>query len=162
MSLPLAVLTVLVSELVITTVLLRWLPVKQERWIPGLPFPVVVVLVLLLRFAAELPWAAACAASAAFLWGIVAALAPFRGWVSSWTLPVRGEARLRWHEAAWVVLGVVTPRSPKRAETAMEKAFAIRQVVRARGPFPVLLGVSLLVVPVVCAVGAGWAVAARG
>lgn len=159
MPVALAILTVLVSELVVTCVLLRWLPVKRERWIPALPFPVSVVLVLLLRFAAQVPWATACVVSAALLWGVLAALVPFRGWVSSWTLPVHGQARLRGREVAWLVLGVATPASSKKAQAAMAKAFAVRQVVRARGSFPLLLGVCLLVIPVVCA-GAGCALAA--
>jgi hypothetical protein len=65
---------VLVSEFVVACVLLRWLPVKRERWIPALPFPVIVVLVLLLRFTARVSWATACVVSAALLWGVVAAL----------------------------------------------------------------------------------------
>ncbi|WP_222946893.1 hypothetical protein [Streptomyces sp. TRM49041] len=158
----LRILAVLVPEMVITCMLLRWLPVRQERWIPAIPLPVIAVVALLLRFVAQVPWSAALAACTGFLWGVVPALAPFRGWVSSWTLPVRGDARLRAHEVALVALGVVTPLSTKGTKAAMEKAFAVRQVTRARGPFPLMAGVALLVLPVVCAVGAWSAADALG
>ncbi|WNF27000.1 hypothetical protein RI138_09205 [Streptomyces sp. C11-1] len=156
MALPLWVLVALIPEVVLTCSLLRWLPVKRERWMAAMPLPVTVVLALTLRLLAEVSWPTVLATCAGFLWGAVLALAPFRGWVSSWTLPLRGEARLRWPEAALVVVGVVTPLSGKRTDAALEKAFAVRQVVRARGPFPAALGMALLVLPTAAAVVAGW------
>ncbi|WP_405687078.1 hypothetical protein [Streptomyces sp. NBC_00057] len=162
MVVPLWVLAVVIPELVVTCSVLRWLPVKQERWIAALPFPVVVVMALALRFVAQAPWPGVLAACAGLLWGVAVALVPFRGWVSSWTLPARGQGNLGWRGVALVVLGVMTPLTTKRSEAAMEEAFAVRQVVRARGEFPLLMGVALLVIPVVCAVGAGWAVDTLG
>ncbi|WP_175408494.1 hypothetical protein [Streptomyces sp. TRM64462] len=162
MSVPLWILLVVIPEAVLTCVLLRWLPVRSERWIPALPLPVIAVVALALRFVAHVPWPAAFAACAGFLWGVVLALVPFRGWVSSWTMPVRGDARLRWREVALATVGAVTPVSTKGTSAALEKAFTVRQVVRARGPFPLPLGVALLVVPVACALGAVWAAGALG
>ncbi|MDX3491040.1 MULTISPECIES: hypothetical protein [Streptomyces] len=153
----LLVIAVLVPEVVLTCALLRRLPVRRERWVAAMPLPVTVVTALALRLVSEVSWPAALAACAGFLWGVLLALTPFRGWVSSWTLPLPGEARLRWSEAAIVVMGVLTPLSGGRTDAALEKAFATRRVIRARGPFPPLLGVALLVLPVVTAVGAGWA-----
>jgi hypothetical protein len=97
------VVVVLLSDLLITCVLLRWIPAKHERWICATPFPLIVALTLTLRYAAGAPWPAVLAACAGFVWGILLALLPFRGWVSSWALPVPGEARLRWREVALVV-----------------------------------------------------------
>lgn len=162
MPVSLWVLAVLVPELVITCMLLRWLPSKHERWVPAIPLPLIAALALVLRFVAQVPWPGTLAACAGFLWGIVPALLPFRGWVSSWTLPVRGEARLRWHEMALALLGAMTPVSTRRTDAAMEKAFTVRQVVTPRGEFPLPMGVALLVTPVVCAVGAGWTADALG
>ncbi|CAL9555415.1 hypothetical protein [Streptomyces sp. enrichment culture] len=162
MTLPLWVVAALLPEVVLTCVLLRWLPVRHERWIPAAPLPVTLVVALGLRFVAELPWAAVLAGCAGFLWGVLAALLPFRGWVSSWTLPVRGDGRLRWREVGLVALGAVTPLSTGAVRAAMDKAFAVRRVVRARGGFPPLMGVALLVLPVAGAVAAGWAVSAVG
>lgn len=157
MAVPLWVFAVLVPDLVLTCLLLRWLPVKKERGIPATPLPVVAVMALVLRFVAHVPWPATLATCAGFLWGVVVALLPFRGWVSSWTLPVRGEARLRGLEVVLVLLGALTPLSTRRTKAAMEKAFAERQVVRSRGQMPSVMGVALSVVPVACAVGTGWA-----
>ncbi|MGV9287357.1 hypothetical protein [Streptomyces sp. NPDC003719] len=157
MLLPLCVFAVLVSDLVLTCVLLRWLPVRRERWIPMVTLPVVAALTLVLGFGVGVPWQAAFAACAGFLCGTVLALLPFRGWVSSWTLPVEGAARLRWPEVALVLLGSLTPLSTKRTDAAQRKAFADREVVRERGRFPQRLGVALFVLPVLCAVSAGWA-----
>lgn len=160
MTLSLWVVAALVPEVVLTCVLLRWLPVRQERWIPAVPLPVTALVALGLRFAAGLPWAAVLAACAGFLWGVLAALLPFRGWVSSWTLPVRGAERLRWHEVGLVALGAVTPLSSAAIRAATDKAFAVRRVVRDRGEFPLLMGVAMLVLPVAGATAAGWAVSA--
>jgi hypothetical protein len=91
------------------------------------------------------------------LWGTLLALLPFRGWVSSWPLPVSGDARLRWREVVLVMPGVLTPLSTKRIDAAMEKAFAVRQVVLPRGPFPPLMGVALLALPVLGAAAIWWA-----
>jgi hypothetical protein len=162
MPFALGVVAVLLSDLLITCVLLRWIPAKHERWIPAIPFPLIAALTLTLRYAAGAPWPAALATCAGFVWGILLALLPFRGWVSSWTLPVRGEARLRWREVALVVPGVLTPLSTKRMDAAMAKAFAVRQVVRDRGPFPLPLGATLLALPVTCALAARWASQALG
>ncbi|MFD4863041.1 hypothetical protein [Streptomyces atratus] len=63
---------------------------------------------------------------------------------------------------ALVVPGFMTPLTTKGSEAAMEEAFAVRQVVRTRGEFPLLMGVALPAIPVVCAVGAGWAVDTLG
>ncbi|MFB8106114.1 hypothetical protein ACFC3O_25330 [Streptomyces sp. NPDC056007] len=157
MTIPLWVLMVLIPELTLTCVLLRWLPVRRERWIAAMPFPVTAVLALAVRFIAETSWPTALATCAGFLWGVVVALVPFRGWLSSWTLPQQGEARLRWHEGALAMVGAITPLPVQGTDAALEKAFAVRQVVRARGRFPLLMGVALLAVPATCAVGAGWA-----
>lgn len=157
MAVPLWVFAVLIPDVVLTCLLLRWLPVKKERWIPATPLPVLAVITLVLRFVAHVPWPATLATCAGFLWGVVLALLPFRGWVSSWTLPLRGEARLRGLEVALVLLGALTPLSTKRTKAAMEKAFAERQVARSRGQMPPVVGVALLAVPVACAVGSGWA-----
>nr|WSZ99607.1 hypothetical protein OH820_31690 [Streptomyces sp. NBC_00857] len=157
MPISLWILAALVPELLVTCVLLRWLPAKHERWIPATPLPAVAALALILRFVAGAPWSATFAACAGFLWGILLALLPFRGWVSSWTLPVPGEARLRWREVALVVPGVLTPLSTQRTDAALEKAFATRRVPRSRGPFPLLLGAALLALPVACAMAAHWA-----
>jgi hypothetical protein len=154
MSVPLWALAVLMPELVLTCLLLRWLPVKQERWLPAVPLPVIVVMALILRFVGQVPWTVTLAGCTGFLWGCVLALVPFRGWVSSWTLPVGGRARLRWREAVLAVPAVLTPLATRRTDAAMEKAFAVRQVVQGRGRFPPAMGLALLVVPVVCAVGA--------
>ncbi|MFD5474750.1 hypothetical protein [Streptomyces sp. NPDC127105] len=162
MPISLWILMVMISDVLITTVLLRWLPVKDERWIPGTPFPVIIAIALTLRFVTGTPWPATLAACAGFLWGVILALLPFRGWVSSWTLPVHGDARLRWREVALIAPTVLTPLSTKSSKAAMEKAFAVRQVVRARGQFPPMMGLALLTAPVVCAVGAGWAADALG
>ncbi|MEV7643248.1 hypothetical protein AB0O32_25270 [Streptomyces rubiginosohelvolus] len=156
MALALWVLMAMVPEAVLTCVLLRWLPVRQERWVAAMPLPVTALLVLVLRLSADVPWPVTLATCAGFLWGVLLALAPFRGWVSSWTLPAAGAARLRWGEAALVVVGVLTPLSVGRTDAALEKAFAVRQVARGRGPLPSALGMALLVLPAVAAVGAGW------
>ena len=156
MVLPLWVFTVLLTELVVTCMLLRWLPVTHERWMAATPLPAIVLLAVSLRYVAQVPWSVTFAASTGFLWGVAVALVPFRGWVSSWTLPAQGEARLRWREVALVVPAVVTPLSTKGTSAAVEKAFAARQVVRGRGRFPLMLGVALLVAPVTCAMAAGW------
>ncbi|MXG25917.1 hypothetical protein [Streptomyces sp. YIM 132580] len=55
------------------------------------------------------------------------------------------------------MVGAITPLPVRGTDAALEKAFAVRQVVRARGRFPLLMGVALLAVPATCAVGAGWA-----
>ncbi|MFF6904684.1 hypothetical protein ACFY9Q_01925 [Streptomyces sp. NPDC012389] len=157
MTIPLWVLMALIPELILTCVLLRWLPVKQERWVAAMPPPVTVVLAMAVRFIAETSWPTALATCAGFLWGSAVALVPFRGWVSSWTLPQHGEARLRWHEGVLAMVGAITPLPVKGTDTALEKTFAVRHVVRARGRFPLLMGVTLLVAPAACAVGAGWA-----
>lgn len=157
MIVPLWLVVVLIPDFVLTCVLLRWLPDRRERRIGLIPLPTAVAMALLMRYGAQVPWPGTLAACAGFLWGVAAALLPFRGWVSSWTLPVAGETRLRLREVALVALSVVTPLSTKRSKAAMEKAFAVRRVARARGRFPLLMGVLLLVIPVVCAVGAGWA-----
>jgi hypothetical protein len=162
MPFTLGVVAVVLCDLLLTCVLLRWIPAKRDRWIAALPFPLIAALTLTLRHTAGASWPAALAGCAGFVWGILLALLPFRGWVSSWTLPVRGEARLRWREAALVVPGVLTPLSTKRMDAAVTKAFAVRQVVRARGPFPLPLGVTLLTVPVACALAARWASQALG
>ncbi|MFF6780101.1 hypothetical protein [Streptomyces sp. NPDC012510] len=151
------IVVVTIPEALIACVLLRWLPAQHERWICAVPVPVVATLAVTLRFASDMPWQAALAAGAGFLWGIVLALLPFRGWVSSWTLPVHGEARLRWREVVLIAPAALTPLSTKRTDAAMEKAFAVRQVVRARGPFPPLLGMALLVLPVMGTAAARWA-----
>ncbi|MEV7424441.1 MULTISPECIES: hypothetical protein [unclassified Streptomyces] len=156
MVIPLWVLAVLIPELVLTCVLLRWLPVRRERWIPAMPLPVIVMVALALRFGTEASWQVTLATCAGFLWGAALAVAPFRGWVSSWTLPQEGQDPLRWREMALVVVGVVTPLSFKGTDAALEKTFAVRQVIRARGQFPPAMGVALLVLPVAGAVGAGW------
>ncbi|MFE2357000.1 hypothetical protein [Streptomyces parvulus] len=137
--------------------LLRWLPRRRDRWIPMVTLPVVAALAVILRFGVQVPWLVAFAVCAGFLCGIVLALLPFRGWVSSWTLPVSGEARLLWSEVVLVLLGSLTPLSTKRTDAAQRKAFADRDVVRERGRFPTLLGVALFGLPTLCAVGAGWA-----
>ncbi|WP_030898109.1 hypothetical protein [Streptomyces sp. NRRL F-5126] len=147
----------LVPNVVLTCVLLRWLPVRGERWIPALSLPVLAALVLVLRFGAQVPWSEAFAGGAGFVWGAVLALLPFRGWVSSWTLPVHGEERLRWREVLFVLISTFTPLSTRRTKAAVDKAFTPRQVKRLRGPFPWPLGVALFVVPVLCALVAGWA-----
>ncbi|MBF8174998.1 hypothetical protein KVH22_15925 [Streptomyces olivaceus] len=157
MLLPLSVFAVLVFDLVLTCVLLRWLPVRRERWIPMVALPAVAALALVLGFGVRAPWQSVFAACAGFLCGTVLALLPFRGWVSSWTLPVRGEARLRWSEVVLVLVGSLTPLSTKRTNAAQRKAFTVREVVRERGRFPHLLGAALFVLPALCAVGAGWA-----
>ncbi|MGW0787323.1 hypothetical protein ACWD04_03495 [Streptomyces sp. NPDC002911] len=156
MTIPLWALAVLIPELMLTCLLLRWLPVRRERWIAALPLPVTVVTALALRLT-EVSWPATLATCTGFLWGVALALAPFSGWVSSWTLSPHGQTRLRGREAALVVMGVVTPLSVKGSDAALEKAFSVRQVVRARGRLPLVMGVALLVVPVTAAVGAGWA-----
>ncbi|MCF3964897.1 hypothetical protein [Streptomyces fuscigenes] len=150
----------LIPNVVLTCVLLRWLPERSERWIPALSPLVLAVLVLIVRLATGSAWSGALAAGAGFLWGTVVGLLPFRGWVSSWTLPVRGEARLRWREVLLVLLGAATPLNTRRTKAAMEKAFTPREVPRARGPFPYALGAALFLVPVLCAVAAGTAAAA--
>jgi hypothetical protein len=155
--LPLAVFALLVCDLVLTCVLLRWLPVRRERWIAVVALPAAAALTLVLGVGVRVPWQAAFAACAGFLFGTVLALLPFRGWVSSWTLPVAGPARLRWSEVLLVLLGSLTPLSTKRTDAAQRKAFAVREVVRERGPFPQAMGAALLVLPVLCAVSAGWA-----
>ncbi|CAM5648050.1 hypothetical protein STENM327S_06308 [Streptomyces tendae] len=157
MLLPLAVFALLVCDLVLTCVLLRWLPERRERWIALVTLPCAAVLTLVLWAGARLPWQAACTACAGFLCGTALALLPFRGWVSSWTLPVAGPARLRWSEVLLVLLGSLTPLSTRRTDAAQRKAFAVRAVARERGPFPLPMGAALLVLPVLCAVGAGWA-----
>ncbi|MFD4898608.1 hypothetical protein [Streptomyces sp. NPDC058411] len=155
MTIPLWVLAVLIPELMLTCLLLRWLPAKRERWIAALPLPVTAVSALALRLT-EVSWPDTLASCTGFLWGVMLALAPFSGWVSSWTLPSHGEARLRGREVALVLMGVVTPLSVKGSDAALEKAFSVRQVVRDRGQFPLVMGVALLVVPVTAAVGVGW------
>ncbi|WP_434597978.1 hypothetical protein [Streptomyces sp. A5-4] len=162
MVLPLWLVAAVIPEFVLTCLLVRWLPDKCERWIPVIPLPAVIVLALVMHYGAQVPWPGTLAACSGFLWGITTALLPFRGWVSSWTLPVHGEARLRWHQWVLVVLSVSTPLSTKRTKAATEKAFATRQIVLARGPFPLTMGVALLVIPVVCALAAGWAANALG
>ncbi|MFJ9622040.1 hypothetical protein [Streptomyces sp. NPDC101181] len=149
-------LVALVPEAVLTCALLRWLPVRRERWIAAMPLPVTVLMALTLRLLADQPWPAVLATCAGFLWGVVLALAPFRHWVSSWTLASRGEGRLRWREVALAAVGVLTPLPGERVDAALQKAFAVRQVVRSRGPFPTVLGMALLVLPVAAAVGARW------
>lgn len=157
MPISLWIVVVMILEVLLACVLLRWLPAKHERWIPGTPFPAIAALAVTLRFATGTPWTATLATCAGFLCGIALALLPFRGWVSSWTLPVHGEARLRWREVALLVPATLTPLSTKWSDAAMEKAFAVRQVVRTRGPFPPLMGVALLVLPVAGAAAARWA-----
>ncbi|MEV8126045.1 hypothetical protein AB0P07_18400 [Streptomyces sp. NPDC085944] len=157
MLLPLTVFALLLCDLVLTCVLLRWLPLRRERWIALVTFPSAAALTLVLGAGARVPWQAAFAACAGFLCGTVLALLPFRGWVSSWTLPVAGAERLRWSEVLLVLLGSLTPLSTKRTDAAQRKAFAVREVVRERGPFPAPMGAALLVLPVLCAVSAGWA-----
>lgn len=157
MTIPLWVLMALIPELTLTCLLLRWLPVRSERWISAMPLPVAAVLTMAVRFIAEESWTAALATCTGFLWGVVVALVPFRGWLSSWTLPQRGEARLRWHEAALALVGAITPWSGKGTDVALEKAFAVRQVVHTRGHFPLPMGMALLALPALCAAGAGWA-----
>ncbi|MBP0457183.1 hypothetical protein [Streptomyces montanisoli] len=147
----------LVPNVVLTCVLLRWLPVRGERWIPALSAPVLAGLVLVLRFGAQVPWSESFAGGAGFLWGTVLALLPFRRWTSSWTLPVKGDERLRWREALLVLVSALTPLSTRGTKAATTKAFTPRQVERPRGPFPWPMGVALLVVPVLCALAAGWA-----
>ncbi|MDX2548844.1 hypothetical protein ACOT81_19695 [Streptomyces sp. WI04-05B] len=146
------------TDLLTTCVLLRWIPAKHERLIPFVPFPLLVALALILRHAVGIPWPAALAACTGFLWGILLALLPFRGWISSWTLPVPREDRLRWYEVVLVVPAALTPLSTRRTDAALEKAFAPREVVRERGPFPLVMGVALSVLPVLGAAAARWAV----
>ncbi|MFF9506954.1 hypothetical protein ACF1BU_06050 [Streptomyces sp. NPDC014724] len=162
MVVPLWVLAVVIPEFVLTSMVLRWLPAKQERWMAALPFPAMLVMAPTLRFVAQVQWPGVLATCAGLLWGVAIALLPFRGWVSSWTLPARGQGHLGWREVALVALGVLTPLTTKASDAAMEKAFAVRQVVRARGEFPWPMGVALLAIPVGCAVGAGWAVDTLG
>ncbi|MFJ6144583.1 hypothetical protein [Streptomyces anulatus] len=162
MPFALHVIAVLLPELVLTCVLLRWLPSKRERWVAAMPLPVTIMVALILSSATEASWPGVLAACAGFLWGGLLALTPFRGWVSSWTLPSPDGTRLRWRETVLVAVGVLTPFSGKRMDAALEKAFATRRVVRARGPFPLVLGVALMVLPAVLAVGAGWATGSAG
>ncbi|MEV8311948.1 hypothetical protein AB0P36_32675 [Streptomyces flavidovirens] len=162
MVLPLWLVAVAIPEFVLTCILLRWLPDRRERWIPVIPLPAVIMVALIMRYGAQVSWPGTFAACSGFLWGVTMALLPFRRWVSSWTLPIHGEARLRWHEIVLVTLNVTTPLSTKRTKAATEKAFATRQVVHARGRFPLTMGVALLVIPVVCAVAAGLAADALG
>ena len=162
MNILLWVLVASLSDLSITCMLLRLLPVKQERWIPAIPLPVMVITALILRFAVQVSWEGSLAICAGFLWGVMITLASFRGWVSSWTLPVHGTARMRLHEVALVILCAVAPLETKTTAAAMEKAFAVRPVRRGRGPFPLLMGSMLLVLPTVCAMGAGWATRTLG
>jgi hypothetical protein len=150
------VVAVLIPDLALTCILMRWLPVKRERWIVTTPLPGFAVMVLFLHFAGQVSWPETLSACTGFICGTVVALLPFRSWISSWTLPVTGEARLRWHEAALVLLGAMTPLSPRRTKRAMEKAFAPRQVIRPRGQFPPAMGMTLLVIPVLGAVGTEW------
>ncbi|MGW7278872.1 hypothetical protein ACWGIV_11315 [Streptomyces sp. NPDC054844] len=160
MVLPLWVFALFVSDLVLTCVLMRWLPQRRERWVAAVTLPVLAVLALLLRFGAQVSWTAAFAACTGFVWGTVVALLPFRGWVSSWTLPVHGDARLRWPEAVLVLLGSLTPLSTKRTDAAQRKAFTAREVERHRGRFPRLMGLALFLLPALAAVGSGWATGA--
>ncbi|MFD4143134.1 hypothetical protein [Streptomyces sp. NPDC058572] len=163
MPLTLWVVAVLIPEIVLSCLLLRWLPDRREWPIPLLiPVPAIVVVALLIRYVAQEPWPGTLAACAGFLWGLALALLPFRGWVSSWTLPVHGDARLRWREVVLVALSVATPVSTTRTKAATGKAFAPREVVRERGGFPSAMGVTLLVLPALCAVAAGWAADAVG
>ncbi|WP_435599353.1 hypothetical protein [Streptomyces anulatus] len=162
MPFALHVIAVLLPELVLTCVLLRWLPSKRERWVAAMPLPVTIMVALILWSTTEASWPGVLAACAGFLWGGLLALTPFRGWVSSWTLPPPDGTRLRWRETVLVAVGVLTPFSGKRMDAALEKAFATRRVVRARGPFPLVLGVALMVLPAVLAVGAGWATGSAG
>lgn len=157
MTIPLWVLAALIPELLLTCLLLRWLPVKSERWISAMPLPVAAMLTMAVRFIAEASWTATLATCTGFLWGVVVALVPFRGWLSSWTLPQQGEARPRWHEIALALVGAITPLSVKGTEAALEKVFAVRQVVHGRGRFPLPMGIALLTLPAICAAGAGWA-----
>ncbi|NEB83673.1 hypothetical protein G3I43_05660 [Streptomyces anulatus] len=162
MPFALHVIAVLLPELLLTCVLLRWLPSKRERWVAAMPLPVTIMVALILSSTTEASWPGVLAACAGFLWGGLLALTPFRGWVSSWTLPSPDGTRLRWRETVLVAVGVLTPFSGKRMDAALEKAFATRRVVRARGPFPLVLGVALMVLPAVLAVGAGWATGSAG
>ncbi|WP_328770014.1 hypothetical protein [Streptomyces sp. NBC_00286] len=157
MPISLWIVAVMIPEVLVSCVLMRWLPAKHERWIPLTLIPAIAALAVTLHFITGTPWPATLTACAGFLWGIALALLPFRGWISSWTLPVHGEARLRWREVVLLVPTALTPLSTTRTDAAMKKALAVRQVVRARGPFPPLMGVALLVLPVAGAAAARWA-----
>ncbi|MEV6439982.1 hypothetical protein [Streptomyces anulatus] len=156
------VIALLLPELMLTCVLLRWLPSRRERWIAATPLPVTIMVASVLASATEASWPTVLAACAGFLWGALLALTPFRGWVSSWTLPLPDGSRLRWRETGLVAVGVLLPLSGARTDAALERAFATRQVVRARGPFPPVLGVALMMLPAVLATGAGWAAGSAG
>ncbi|MEV7654216.1 hypothetical protein AB0O39_08580 [Streptomyces anulatus] len=158
----LRVIALLLPELMLTCVLLRWLPSRRERWVAATPLPVTVMVAAVLAAATEASWPTVLATCAGFLWGALLALTPFRGWVSSWTLPLPDGNRLRWREAGLVAVGVLLPLSGARTDAALERAFATRQVVRARGPFPPALGVALMVLPAMLATGAGWAAGSAG